>query len=469
MAARKKRVLTPEEQLEAALVPESEWPHEVPDNWCWVRISSGFEVASSKRVHKQDWLTEGIPFYRTRELVKLSEDGHVDNELFISKEQYQQFVSAYGRPQIGDLLISGVGTIGVPYIVASDEPFYFKDGNIIWFKNRGLFLPEYVYFVYKSVFMQNQIHAMSAGTTVDTYTIINANRTLMPLPPLHEQRRIASRIEWLFAKLNDAEAELREVIDSSEQRQAAILHRAFNGELTKAWRVVKGLGAELESWQPTTSDELFEYVTSGSRGWAKYYSDTGAVFLRMGNLDHGTIELDLSDIQHVELPDRAEGQRSLVKKDDILISITADVGMIGFVRNIDYEAYVNQHVALARPTQPKSAEFIAWYLVSDMGFVQLRQKQRGATKVGLGLDDIRSLTLLMPTESEQELILEVINSCMDNEVRMVEAAEKAIGSINKTRQSILTQALRGKLGTNDPNEPSSKELLASILSGNAGK
>jgi type I restriction enzyme S subunit len=292
---------------------------------------------------------------------------------------------------------------------------------------------------------------------------------VIPLPPLHEQRRIASRIEWLFAKLDDAEAKLRDVINSSEQRQAAILHSAFSGELTKTWRVVNGLGAGLESWQPTTSDELFEYVTSGSRGWAKYYSDTGAVFLRMGNLDHGTIELDLSDIQHVELPDRAEGQRSLVKKDDILISITADVGMIGFVRNIDYEAYINQHVALARPTQPKSAEFIAWYLVSDMGFVQLRQKQRGVTKVGLGLDDIRSLTLLMPTESEQELILESINSCMDNEARMVEAAEKAIGSIHKTRQSILNQALHGELGTNDPDEPSSKELLASILSGNAGK
>ena len=88
--------------------------------------------------------------------------------------------------------------------------------------------------------------------------------------------------------------------------------------------------AELpRGWAWTTTDVLFSYVTSGSRGWAKFYSDAGALFLRMGNLDHNSISLDLADLQKVKPPQDAEGERTRVKPNDILISITADVGMIG--------------------------------------------------------------------------------------------------------------------------------------------
>ena len=175
----------------------------------------------------------------------------------------------------------------------------------------------------------------------------------VPLPPLSEQRRIVDRIESLFAKLDESKEKTQAVIDGYEERKAAILHRAFTGELTEGWRKEHKL--DMSSWIPTTSNELFEYVTSGSRGWAQYYSDSGSVFIRMGNLDHGTIELDMSDIQYVKLPDKAEGQRSLVQNGDILISITADVGMIGLVKDVDFEGYINQHIALARPVDTDSA------------------------------------------------------------------------------------------------------------------
>lgn len=109
--AKKKTELTPEEKLAQALIPETDQPYQVPKNWRWTFINSGFVVTSSKRIHKTDWLSEGIPFYRTRELVKLSENGYVDNELFISEELYSACKMNYGVPKVGDLLVSGVGTI----------------------------------------------------------------------------------------------------------------------------------------------------------------------------------------------------------------------------------------------------------------------------------------------------------------------------------------------------------------------
>ena len=219
----------------------------------------------------------------------------------------------------------------------------------------------------------------------------------------------------------------------------------------------------LDSWTPKTSKELFEYVTSGSRGWAQYYSESGAVFVRMGNLDHGTIELDFTDIQHVCLPDKAEGQRSRLQKNDILISITADVGMIGLVREIPFEAYINQHIALARANNRNNSEFIAWYLVSDVGLKQMRGKQRGATKVGLGLDDIRSLQLPMPKLEEQEEIISILHKMMVQEQKAKEAAEAVLTQIDIMKKAILARAFRGELGTNDPKEESMGELLRSIL------
>ena len=183
----------------------------------------------------------------------------------------------------------------------------------------------------------------------------------------------------------------------------------------------------------------------------------------MGNLDHGTIELDFSDIQHVKLPNKAEGQRSRIRKNDILISITADVGMVGLVRNDDFEAYINQHIALARPVMSESAEFIAWYLVSDIGLKQMQEKQRGATKVGLSLNDIRALQLKIPLIEEQNEILKVIKMWIGKEHQAKEAAEVVLDQIDLMKKSILARAFRGELGTNDPSEESAVELLKRVL------
>ena len=230
---KKANTMTTEEKLAQALVPDVEQPYQVPENWCWVYINAGFNVTSSKRVHKSDWLAEGIPFYRTRELVKLSEYGYVNNELFISQELYDEFKREYGIPHPDDLLISGVGTIGIPYIVKDEMPFYFKDGNIIWFQNKGLFLAKFVYFLYKSTFMNNQIHAMSAGTTVDTYTIINATKTVLPLPPLAEQQRIVEKIDQTFSVLDTIDTLQAQYADNLTALKAKLIDAAIRGKLTE--------------------------------------------------------------------------------------------------------------------------------------------------------------------------------------------------------------------------------------------
>ena len=175
---------------------DKEIPFEIPDNWCWARIKNIINVVSARRVHQSDWKSEGIPFYRAREIGKLSELDFVHNELFISKELYSEFAKS-GVPEEGDLMITAVGTLGKVYIVKKNDQFYYKDASVICFENYGKLNSQYLKIVIQSPFFSELIKKKSAGTTVNTITISNANEYLIPLPPLSEQRRIIQRMEIL--------------------------------------------------------------------------------------------------------------------------------------------------------------------------------------------------------------------------------------------------------------------------------
>jgi len=169
--------------------------------WEVKRLGELFEITSSKRVFQSEWKPEGIPFYRARELAVLGEIGRVDNELFITKSLYKAFKTAHGVPEAGDMLVTGVGTLGKVYVVTGDHDFYFKDGNIIWFKIRGSVSPEFLRQLYLTKVVMKQITDAAAGTTVGTYTISGAKKTKIPFPCLPEQTAIA-------AVLSDMDAEI---------------------------------------------------------------------------------------------------------------------------------------------------------------------------------------------------------------------------------------------------------------------
>lgn len=456
---KKKTALTIEERLQQALVPAEEQPYEVPENWVWTYISSGFDVTSSKRVHKSDWLSEGVPFYRTRELVKLSEQGYIDNELFISEDLYKTFKKEFGVPQKNDLLISGVGTIGVPYVISDEKKFYFKDGNVIWLKNKGVFDASYMYYLYKTVFVDNQIHSMSAGTTVDTYTIINAKNTIIPLPPLSEQQRIVERIEELFAKLDEAKERLQEVADSFAVRKAAILHKAFTGELTKQWRCENGVSDE--SWEEKTIGEI---CSSLKYGTSKKSSDDGeVVVLRMGNLQNG--EIDWSNLAYTS--DEEDIKKYLLKSGDVLFNRTNSpelVGKTSIYRGEMPAIYAGYLIKLDYEKNIVVGDYLNYYLNSSKAKEYYMQvKTDGVSQSNINAKKIGEFEIPLPTITEQHEIVRLIDDLLARERAAQQAAEQALASIELMKKSILARAFRGELGTNKASEASALELLKQVL------
>ncbi|OPY56603.1 MAG: Type-1 restriction enzyme EcoKI specificity protein [Pelotomaculum sp. PtaU1.Bin035] len=177
--------------------------------WVEKKLGDLFDITSSKRVFQSEWRPSGVPFYRAREIAVLSEKGSVDNELFISYEMYEQYTREYGSIQSDDVLITGVGTLGKVYVVKEGDRFYFKDGNIIWLKSKHLINSNFLRQLYFTEAIISQVFGTSGGSTVGTYTIKNANETIVPYPPLDEQTAIAeilsdmdAEIDALTAKLN---------------------------------------------------------------------------------------------------------------------------------------------------------------------------------------------------------------------------------------------------------------------------
>lgn len=186
-----KLLLKTDELVNAQFIEMFGDPESNTMGWDVKKLGEIFDIGSSKRVFQSEWKYEGVPFYRAREIVKLSQDGYVDNELFISEEMFAEYSEKYGIPQAGDIMVTGVGTLGICYLVKSGDRFYFKDGNIIWLKKKSEVSSEYVYYSFKLPYVRKQIQNGSTGTTVGTYTIVNAKNTRMLFPPLELQNQFA--------------------------------------------------------------------------------------------------------------------------------------------------------------------------------------------------------------------------------------------------------------------------------------
>lgn len=155
------------------------------------------DVTSVRRIHQEDWTDEGVRFLRARDLVAFAKNEPIDDPLYISKEMYREYSIQSGKVSVGDLLVTGVGTIGVPWLVTSENPIYFKDGNIIWFKNAGEVDGEFLYHSFTASAIQNFIHEAAGIGTVGTYTIETGKKTPIWLPTKQEQHCISAFITRL--------------------------------------------------------------------------------------------------------------------------------------------------------------------------------------------------------------------------------------------------------------------------------
>lgn len=461
---KKKTALTIEERLQQALVPAEEQPYEVPENWVWVRLGAFAETISKGTTPKGGstaYVNEGVNFLRVE---NLTSDGYISHSKIthITAEMHENYLKR-SILKANDLLISIAGSLGKSAIVREcDLPI--NTNQAIAFVR--LFADKidvnYIRNTIESPLINSVLTKQTKVTSIPNLTLEIIKDCPIPLPPLSEQQRIVERIEELFAKLDEAKERLQEVADSFAVRKAAILHKAFTGELTKQWRWENGVSDE--SWEEKTIGEI---CSSLKYGTSKKSSDDGeVVVLRMGNLQNG--EIDWSNLAYTS--DEEDIKKYLLKSGDVLFNRTNSpelVGKTSIYRGEMPAIYAGYLIKLDYEKNIVVGDYLNYYLNSSKAKEYYMQvKTDGVSQSNINAKKIGEFEIPLPTLSEQHEIVRLIDDLLARERAAKQATEQALASIDLMKKSILARAFRGELGTNKASEESALELLRQVLAEN---
>lgn len=176
----------------------------IPYDWKVKTIGDICEITSSKRIFRADYVKKGVPFFRSKEIIEKAQNKTISTELFISEEKFRKIKEKYGAPKIGDILLSAVGArSGIPYYVTDKNDFYFKDGNLVWFKNfrQEKILSKYLFYYLKSNFGQHYINTQMIGSAQGALTIEGLKQVLIKFPSLQEQYEITKILSIIDEKI----------------------------------------------------------------------------------------------------------------------------------------------------------------------------------------------------------------------------------------------------------------------------
>ena len=245
----------------------------------------------------------------------------------------------------------------------------------------------------------------------------------IPLPPLDEQKRIAGILDAADA----LRAKRRETLAQLDTLLQSTFLDMFGDTVTNpmGWEIVR------------VGDEI-GFLTSGSRGWAKYYAKDGDTFIRIQNLKDG--QLDLDDSAFVNAPESAEAKRTMVAPGDVLLSITADLGRTAVVPGGLAKAHINQHLAILRFTSLNPV-FVSYQLASKGGQAQFNRLNREGVKAGLNFNDVKSIRLTNPPLNLQHRFAAIVES-----VEHQKSSQRAhLAELDTLFASLQSRAFRGDL------------------------
>lgn len=459
---KKKTALTIEERLQQALVPAEEQPYEVPENWVWVRLGAvcGFErgitfPSSAKQNERDD---ENIPCLRT---ANVQDELELNDLIYVNKKYYKNNIDKLIREN--DIIMSTANSrelVGkTSFVYKVEYPMIF--GGFVMALRANKLLSKFLFYYLRLEFLLGRFRGESTQTT----NIANISSSVLgeyifPLPPLSEQQRIVERIEELFAKLDEAKERLQEVADSFAVRKAAILHKAFTGELTKQWRRENGVSDE--SWEEKKLGEVGSWLGGGTPSTSReeYWENGNILWITSKDMKSAVIEDTLMKVNEVGVKNSSV---NYIEKPALLVVMRSGILRRTFpVAMVKKPFTVNQDLKAIIPDKD-DLEFLYWMLLSNEQRILDTCMKNGTTVESINSNALKAFAFKCPTLPEQHEIVRLIDNLLARERAVQQAAEQALASIDLMKKSILARAFRGELGTNKASEASALELLKQVL------
>ena len=450
---KKKTALTIEERLQQALVPADEQPYEVPENWVWVRLGSLYEV-NPKNKAADELDAAFIPMEKISAGM-LSEYSYETQEWCKAKKGHTQFAD-------GDVAFAKISPCfeNRKSMMLNNLPNSIGGGTteLIILRNASINQKYTFWLVSDERFIRGGVQTYSGTVGQQRINMDYVRSYPIPLPPLSEQQRIVERIEELFAKLDEAKERLQEVADSFAVRKAAILHKAFTGELTKQWRRENGVSDE--SWEESN----FGKFTVSQYGYTEkaHWEKVGPKFLRITDIQDNKVDWD-------EVPwcpiDEAGMKQYAVQIGDIMIARTGATTGKSYLICDDVEAvFASFLIRLKVVDKNLDYNYLYGYMQSEDYWRQITDFSSGIAQPGVNANKLKQIKFKCPSLPEQHEIVRLIDDLLARERAAQQAAEQALASIDLMKKSILARAFRGELGTNKASEASALELLRQVLS-----
>lgn len=451
---KKKTALTIEERLQQALVPAEEQPYEVPENWVWVRLGAIAEIVTGGTPSKKhpEYYGGNFPFYKPSDL----DQGRLtyDASEYLSEEG-KKVSRIIPKNSTAVCCIGSIGKCG--YLMCEGTTNQQINSAIPKINSLCLY-----YYLCTENFVQ-ELLSMASATTIAIVNKSKMESCAFPLPPLSEQQRIVERLEELFAKLDEAKERLQEVADSFAVRKAAILHKAFTGELTKQWRRENGVSDE--SWEEKKLGEVGLWLGGGTPSTSReeYWDNGNILWITSKDMKSAVIEDTLMKVNEIGVKNSSA---NYIEKPAILVVMRSGILRRTFpVAMVKKPFTVNQDLKAIVPDKD-DLEFLFWMLLSNERRILDSCMKNGTTVESINSNALKAFAFKCPTLPEQHEIVRLIDDLLARERAAQQAAEQALASIDLMKKSILARAFRGELGTNKASEASALELLRQVLAEN---
>ena len=456
---KKKTALTIEERLQQALVPAEEQPYEVPENWVWVRLGAIAEIVTGGTPSKKhpEYYGGNFPFYKPSDL----DQGRLtyDASEYLSEEG-KNVSRIITKNSTAVCCIGSIGKCG--YLMCEGTTNQQINSAIPKINSLCLY-----YYLCTENFVQDLL-SMASATTIAIVNKSKMESCAFPLPPLSEQQRIVERIEELFAKLDEAKERLQEVADSFAVRKAAILHKAFTGELTKQWRWENGVSDE--SWEEITWGSFIEKIEAG-KNW-------NALGRPPKNGEFGVVKVSavtwgefLEDESKTCTEESQWNEEKRISVGDFLFSRANTIQLVGncvIVKDVKRKLMLSDKILRFSLSERVYDFFALWYTRTSSYRKQIESVASGNQDGmrNISQNNMKMIIFPLPTLPEQHEIVRLIDDLLARERAAQQAAEQALASIDLMKKSILARAFRGELGTNKASEASALELLKQVLAEN---
>lgn len=403
--------------------------------WQQVALHNLCEITSSKRIYVSDYQSDGIPFYRGREISeKFNGNLDVSTELFISESKYLEIKEKFGIPQPGDLLLTSVGTLGNPYVVKEGEVFYFKDGNLTWFRNFKGLDSNYLYYWIVSPQGKAELKKCTIGSSQSAFTIVLLKDMHIALPPIPTQRRIANILSTYD---NLIENNMRR-IHILEKMAQTIYQEQFGkvGANTKSlpdgWEVTKIANAFEILGGSTPSTKIPEYWEGGDINWYSPSDLTAnkAMFIR-------------SSSKQINQKGLKNSSAKMFPPYCVMMTSRATIGVVSINTT---EACTNQGFITCIPNERVSLYQIYFWILEN--FEKIDNVASGATYKEIGRGEFREFDFIVPDKKTKKKFEEIMSPIG----KQIEVLLMKNANLRQTRDLLLPRLVSGEVEVSEMND-----------------